>query len=79
MDKAELRGHEEIASSLGVPVDTLRSYLLRMRTSYRARLREEVARTVAQAEDVDEELRHLYRVLVEEGGSEVQPGAGNRS
>ena len=78
-EASNLRGHEEIASSLGVPVDTLRSYLLRMRTSYRARLREEVARTVAQAEDVEEELRHLYRVLVEEGGSEMQPGSGNRS
>ena len=77
-EASNLAGHEEIASSLGVPVDTLRSYLLRMRTNYRARLREEVARTVAQAEDVEEELRHLYRVLVE-GGLEMPRGSGDRS
>ena len=59
-----LPAHDEVAAGLELPVDTLRSYLLRMRTRYREFLREEVARTVAKAEDVDEEMRHLRRVLV---------------
>ena len=56
--------HEQIAAGLGVPVETLRSYLSRMRARYRELLREEVSRTVARAEDVEEEIRHLFRVLV---------------
>jgi RNA polymerase sigma factor (sigma-70 family) len=63
-DEAALRtAHGEVAAQLGVPVDTLRSYLLRLRKHYRELLRAEVIRTVAKAENVEEELRHLHRVL----------------
>ena len=57
-------GHDEIAARLGVPVETLRSYLSRMRARYRELLREEVSRTVARAEDVEEEMRYLRDVLL---------------
>ncbi len=55
---------EEVAARLGVSVETFRSHLFRMRARYRALLRAEVLRTVPQEEDIDEELRHLCRVLI---------------
>lgn len=56
---------DEVAQQLDLPIETLRSHLSRMRTRYRALLREEVARTIGPADDVDEELRHLARILIE--------------
>jgi RNA polymerase sigma factor (sigma-70 family) len=58
-----LPSQEEIATKLDMPVETLRSHLSRLRARYRDMLREEVARTIAAKEDVDEELRHLRQVL----------------
>jgi RNA polymerase sigma factor (sigma-70 family) len=55
---------EETAKNLDMPVETLRSHLSRLRVRYRELLREEVARTIGAAEDVDEELRHLCRILI---------------
>lgn len=54
---------EEIASRVDVPIQTLRSHLSRLRSRYRALLREEVARTVSQGQEIEEELRHLREVL----------------
>jgi DNA-directed RNA polymerase specialized sigma24 family protein len=45
------------------PVTTLRSDVARLRARYRAILREEVRGTVAADAEVDDELRHLCRVL----------------
>ena len=59
-----LRRQEEVAEDLAMPIDTLRSHLSRMRARYRALLREEVARTIGIADDVDEELRHLSQILI---------------
>jgi hypothetical protein len=56
--------HDEAAARLGVPLETLRSHLFRLRARYRALLRAEVARTVPRAEDVEGELRYLCRVLI---------------
>lgn len=58
-----LPNQEEIATRLGRPIETLRSDLSRLRARYRERLREEVARTIAAADNVDEELHHLCSVL----------------
>ncbi len=55
---------EEAAARLGVPVETLRSHLFRLRSRYRALLRAEVARTVPTNQDVESELRYLCRVLI---------------
>ncbi len=54
---------EEVAARLGVPVATLRTSLMRLRLRYREVLRDEVARTVADPAEVDEELQYLYRIL----------------
>jgi RNA polymerase sigma factor (sigma-70 family) len=58
-----LPAHEEVAARLAMPVETLRSHLSRLRTRYRVLLREEVARTIGPADDVDEELRYLRGVM----------------
>ena len=55
--------YEEMSLRLGRPVTTLRSDVARLRSRYRAILREEVGGTVAEASEVDAELRHLCEVL----------------
>ena len=56
--------HDDIAAELGVPVATFRTSLMRSRQRYREILREEVAHTVSDPADVDEELQYLYRILM---------------
>jgi hypothetical protein len=55
--------YEQMAQQTHRPVATLRSDVARLRKRYRAILREVVRDTVFEAEDVDEELRYLCRVL----------------
>jgi RNA polymerase sigma-70 factor (ECF subfamily) len=55
---------EEAARRLGVPIATLRTWLSRLRQRYRESLRTEVAGTVSDPADVDQELRHLYQILM---------------
>jgi RNA polymerase sigma-70 factor (ECF subfamily) len=59
-----LPDQQETAQHLGMPVETLRSHISRLRARYRKVLREEVMRTIHEGADVDEELRYLGRVLV---------------
>jgi RNA polymerase sigma-70 factor (ECF subfamily) len=58
-----LPSHESVAKQLDMPIDTVRSHLARLRARYRQFVREEVARTIGLADDVDEELRHLRKIL----------------
>ena len=55
---------EEAAARLGVPIATLRTWLSRLRQRYRESLRMEVASTVSDPGDVDQELHHLYQILM---------------
>jgi RNA polymerase sigma-70 factor (ECF subfamily) len=55
--------YHELSARLGRPVTTLRSDVARLRSRYRAILREEVSGTVANGSEVDRELRHLCEVL----------------
>jgi len=55
--------YEEMSLRLGRPIATLRSDVGRLRSRYRTILREEVAGTVAEASEIDSELRHLCEVL----------------
>jgi RNA polymerase sigma-70 factor (ECF subfamily) len=55
---------EEAAARLRVPIATLRTWLSRLRQRFRESLRSEVASTVSDPEDVDQELRHLYQILM---------------
>jgi len=55
---------EQAAARLGVPIATLRTSLSRLRQRYRESLRMEVASTVSDPADVDEELHYLYQILM---------------
>jgi len=55
---------EQAAARLGVPIATLRTWLSRLRQRYRESLRTEVAHTVSDPAEVDEELHHLYQILM---------------
>jgi hypothetical protein len=55
---------EEAAAKLGVPIATLRTWLSRLRQRYREALRMEVASTVSDPADVDQELHYLYQILM---------------
>lgn len=55
--------YDEIAARSKRPAATLRSDVARLRTRYRAILRDEVRSTVREDSDVDGELRHLYNTL----------------
>lgn len=59
-----LPNQEEVAGRIGVPVATLRTWISRLRQRYRDVLRAEVASTVANADDVEEELKYLHRLLI---------------
>ena len=56
-------GYTEAAEKLGQPENTVKSLVHRMRRRYRALLRAEIAHTVADPAEVDEEIRYLLRVL----------------
>ena len=53
----------EIATELGMTENAVKQAFHRFRQRYRVLLREEIAHTVAQAGDVEGELRHLVSVL----------------
>lgn len=55
--------YADAAGELGQSEGTLRVAVHRLRKRFREVFREEVANTVARAEDVDEEFRHLRAVL----------------
>ena len=52
-----------VADELGMSESALRVAVYRLRKRYRELFREEIAHTLAEGEDVDEELRHLLTVL----------------
>ncbi|MEZ0299982.1 MAG: RNA polymerase sigma factor [Candidatus Methylacidiphilales bacterium] len=58
-----LPNQEESAARMGVPIATLRTWIARLRQRYRAALRAEVAGTVSDPADVEDELKYLYRIL----------------
>jgi RNA polymerase sigma-70 factor (ECF subfamily) len=53
----------EIALQLGLTDNALRQAFHRFRQRYQLLLREEISHTVAVASDIEDELRHLIRVL----------------
>jgi len=55
--------YAELAGRLGVSEGTVKSAVHRMRQRYRQLLRDEIANTLAEPGEVDEELRHLFTVL----------------
>ena len=62
MDQGSIR-YGQIAEKLGMTGTAARVAVHRLRHRYRRLIRAEVANTVATPEEVDEEMRHLFRVL----------------
>ena len=60
---AEDASYQEMAGDLGLSLSALKSHIHRLRGRFGILLREEVARTVADFADVEEELRHLRAAL----------------
>jgi len=56
-------GYAGVASRLGMTEGAAKMTVTRLRDRYRRLLRAEVAQTLANAEDVDDELRHLLAIL----------------
>jgi len=57
------RAYAEIGVRLGLSADAVKTAVYRLRQRYRELLRAEVADTIADGSEVDEELRHLFAVL----------------
>ena len=54
---------EDVAKRLGTSVENLRVSLSRLRQTYRHALRAEVASTVSNPAEIDDELHYVYQVL----------------
>ena len=59
----EAQPYSALAAELGMTEGAVKMAVCRLRERYRACLNEEIAHTVASPVEVDEELRHLFRVL----------------
>ena len=68
MDMAKLRSsfivsYQRLGAELGMTEGNVKVAVFRLRRRYRQRLTEEIAHTVASPDEVESELRHLFRVL----------------
>ncbi|MHB1037845.1 MAG: RNA polymerase sigma factor [Pirellulales bacterium] len=59
----EAQPYSALAAELGMTEGAVKMAVCRLRERYRVCLKEEIAHTVASTAEVDEELRHLFRVL----------------
>jgi RNA polymerase sigma-70 factor (ECF subfamily) len=59
----EQQPYAGLAAELGMTEGAVRTAVHRMRRRYRELLRAEIADTVASTEEVDEEMRHLFKVM----------------
>ena len=66
LDKREI-SYSQTAQAMGLSEGSLRVAIHRLRRRFRELFREEIAHTVARAEDIEEEFRHLLAALSESG------------
>ena len=62
-DRFAVEGKQEVAKRLGTSVENFRVWLSRLRQTYRHALRAEVASTVSDPKEIDDELHYIYRIL----------------
>ena len=55
--------YEALSVSLGIPVSMVRRLIHQLRVRYRTLLREEIARTVSDPSEIDDEIRYLCTAL----------------
>jgi len=56
-------GYVDVCANLGMSEPAARMAVIRLRTRYREILREEILRTVTSSQDVDDEIRHLFKAI----------------
>ena len=61
--------YSTLAQTLGVPEPTVKRLVHRLRQRYRSLLRDEVAGTVADSAEIDDEIRHLCAVLASDAAA----------
>jgi RNA polymerase sigma-70 factor (ECF subfamily) len=61
--RSEMQPYAALGAKLEMSEGAVKVAVHRLRERYRARLRAEIAHTVASPADVDSEMRHLFRVL----------------
>jgi len=60
---AQAIGYAGIASELHISADAVKMAVSRLRKRYRELLRQNIADTVASPDEIDDELRHLFKAL----------------
>ena len=65
MGSRESQPYEELAAKLDMNLGAIKVAVHRLRKRYRELIRAEIANTVDAAQDVDQEMRHLFQALVE--------------
>ena len=55
--------YDELSVSLGIPVASVRRVIHQLRLRYRSLLRDEIAQTVSDPSDIDDEIRYLCTAL----------------
>jgi hypothetical protein len=55
--------YPEVAGQFGLTIANVKTTAHRLRRRYRELLREEIAQTVSQPGEIDEEIRHLMKVV----------------
>jgi RNA polymerase sigma factor (sigma-70 family) len=55
--------YQTAAAQLGLPLSAIKTTVHRLRRDYRAKLREQIERTVSSPDEVEDELLHLRKVL----------------
>jgi RNA polymerase sigma factor (sigma-70 family) len=68
IDSATLPSYEQVADQLGVSVGAVKMLIHRLRKRYTALLRAEVARTVSDPREIDEEIHALCGALIASEG-----------
>jgi RNA polymerase sigma factor (sigma-70 family) len=64
LGEPEVNRYAQVAARLGLSEQGVKSAVHRLRRTFRELVREEIAHTVATRAEIDEELRHLIRLMV---------------
>jgi DNA-directed RNA polymerase specialized sigma24 family protein len=62
-EETQAQSYQHLSATLGMTESALKSALFRLRARYREILREEVAQTVSDPREVDDEIRYLLKVV----------------
>lgn len=55
--------YQDLASDLGLSIDAIKKAVGRLRTQYAKIVRQEVAKTISDAESIEEEIQNLFQAL----------------